>query len=524
MAINEKWITIIKMYSGRDELPQLDNMKIEEYASWYAGKVDSFHTYRIYNGDRSIELEKKSLQMPKKVCEDWADILANEKLEIRLANDKDNKVISQILKDNKFHPLLSNAVEKSFALSFGIITASVINLEVGENTKLLRATPDTRIKLKYISADKVVPITIEDNELKECAFVYSNTRETTIVIYVLDEKNEYKIINLLFDNKTPDIPKVSYEFNTGYKDVPFATIRPNINVNTFGLDMVGMSIYGNSIDTFKVIDDIFDSMGDEFPLARRRLFISTEAYDEVARINNNGDVEFTKTFDVTSSLFYRLVNNDPSSNTPIQDVASPIRDQAYSNGLNLALNILSKQVGFGTQRYKFDPVTYQTATSVISANQDLAQSMTKHATLLKEELTSLIMFIKYLNNNFTLNEKFSDFKNTDVLINFDDSVIEDNASKMERDKADVTANIMSIPEYRAKWYGETIEEATEVYRKEFQYDLINKYLPALQSGAITPTDFAKKVYGENVEQEVIDYIAEEMRKTNQSIVDAFGEE
>ena len=99
MPIDNKWITIIKMYSGRDELPQLDNMKIEEYASWYAGKVDSFHTYRIYNGDRSIELEKKSLQMPKKVCEDWADILANEKLEITLANDKDNKVISQILKD-----------------------------------------------------------------------------------------------------------------------------------------------------------------------------------------------------------------------------------------------------------------------------------------------------------------------------------------------------------------------------------------------------------------------------------------
>ena len=115
MPIDNKWITIIKMYSGRDELPQLDNMKIEEYASWYAGKVDSFHTYRIYNGDRSIELEKKSLQMPKKVCEDWADILANEKLEIRLANDKDNKVISQILKDNMFHPLLSNAVEKSFS-------------------------------------------------------------------------------------------------------------------------------------------------------------------------------------------------------------------------------------------------------------------------------------------------------------------------------------------------------------------------------------------------------------------------
>lgn len=524
MAINNKWLDIIKIYSGKTELPQLDNMKIEEYMSWYSGKVDSFHSYRIYNGDKYITLEKKSLQMPKKVCEDWADILANEKLEIRLINEKDNEVIKKILKDNKFQPLLSNAVEKSFALSFGVITASVVNLEIGENSKMIRATKDSKIKLKYIPANKVVPITIEDNNLIECAFVYENTRETTIVIYVLDEKNEYKIINLLFNNKTPDIPKVSYEFKTGYKSIPFATIKPNINVNTFGLDMIGMSIYGNSIDTFKAIDDIFDTMSDEFPLSRRKLFISTEAYDRVPVVNENGQIEFANTFDVSSSLFYRLQNNDPSSNQPIQDVASPIRDASYANGLNLALNILSKQVGFGTQRYKFDPVTYQTATAVISANQDLAQSMTKHATLLKEELTSLIMFIKHLNNNFTLNDKLSDFDNVDVLINFDDSIIEDNASKMERDKADVAANIMSIPEYRAKWYGETIEEAKEIYRKDFKYDLINKYLPALQSGAMTPEDFAKEIYGENVEQEIIDYITEEIRKTNQSLVDAFGEE
>lgn len=528
--VESKWLDKIKYYAGTDTLPEIDFRKIQEYASWYSGKVDSFHTYRMYNGDRFLEMEKKSLQMPKRVCEDWADLLTGERLDFNLPKKKDNEILSMILKKARFKSMISNAIEKSFSLGYGVITASVDDVEIGEKTRIVRPRKDSQIVLKFIPATNIVPIMIDDNRLIECAFVSSNTKETTIVIYLQNENKTYKIINLLFDNKNADVPKVFYEINTDYKAVPFATIKPNINVNSFGLDVIGMSIYANSIDTFKTIDDIFDGMSDEFPLARRRLFITTEAYDQIARINSDGNIEFTRSFDVNSSLFYRLVNNETAKNEPVKDVASEIREQSYINGLNQALMLLSKQVGLGNNRYKYGDkkvsggAGYVTATSIIADNQELVQSLNKHKELLIEELTNLVMYIKYLNNNFTLNDKFSDFQEIDLIIDFDDSVIEDNGTKMARDKQDVLNNIMSIPEYRAKWYGETIDEAEEVYRKEFKYDIINKYLPALQSGAMTPTDFAKLVYGEKVEQETIEYITNFLNGKNKTIIEEFDEE
>ena len=48
---------------------------INIWESWYKGKVRKFHNYYIYNGQRKVKMEKKSLQGAKKVAEDWADLL-----------------------------------------------------------------------------------------------------------------------------------------------------------------------------------------------------------------------------------------------------------------------------------------------------------------------------------------------------------------------------------------------------------------------------------------------------------------
>ena len=177
-------------------------------------------------------------------------------------------------------------------------------------------------------------------------------------------------------------------------------------------------------------------------------------------------------------------------------------------------------MGFGTQRYKFDQAQLQTATGVKSANQDFALSMVKHSRLLSERLAKLIFAIKELNNNWLVN-KFSDFAITDIKIDFDDSVIEDNGTKQERDKRDIQMNIMTIPEYREKWFGETKEEAEQYYRDHFKYDLINKYIPALNAKAITPEEFAKIVYGENVSPETIEYIRNAMENGSAEIIGDF---
>ena len=47
----------------------------------------------------------------------------------------------------------------------------------------------------------------------------------------------------------------------------------------------------------------------------------------------------------------------------------------------------------------------------------------------------------------------------DVSIEFDDSIITDKETQRQQDRQDLAAGIMAPEEYRAKWYGESREEA-----------------------------------------------------------------
>jgi hypothetical protein len=79
---------------------------------------------------------------------------------------------------------------------------------------------------------------------------------------------------------------------------------------------------------------------------------------------------------------------------------------------------------------------------------------------------------------------------------------------MDRDRLDVQAGIMSVPEYREKWYGEDEKTANEKYNEHFLYKIVENYQAALTSGAMTPTQYVEKVfpYAQN-KDEIIDYIS-----------------
>ena len=45
------------------------------------------------------------------------------------------------------------------------------------------------------------------------------------------------------------------------------------------------------------------------------------------------------------------------------------------------------------------------------------------------------------------------------MIDFDDSIVEDKQTERAEARKDVAMGAMGLPEYRAKWYGETEEVA-----------------------------------------------------------------
>ena len=128
---------------------------------------------------------------------------------------------------------------------------------------------------------------------------------------------------------------------------------------------------------------------------------------------------------------------------------------AISKAINDDLNYLSLKCGFGTERYRFDGAGAKTATEIISENSDMYRMLKKHETILEDVLKRLIRIIIRLGivTGNTLDQ------NTDVVIDFDDSIIEDKGAERQQDRQDVSMGVMRHEEYRAKWYGETVEQA-----------------------------------------------------------------
>ena len=111
--------------------------------------------------------------------------------------------------------------------------------------------------------------------------------------------------------------------------------------------------------------------------------------------------------------------------------------------------------GFGTEHYKFENGNITTATQVISENSDLYRTIKKHEIILNDVMVELIQIICRLGNVLGAGVK----EDADINIDFDDSIIEDKATMRKEDRNDVAMGVMSLAEYRAKYYGETLEKA-----------------------------------------------------------------
>ena len=83
------------------------------------------------------------------------------------------------------------------------------------------------------------------------------------------------------------------------------------------------------------------------------------------------------------------------------------------------------------------------------------RSLCKHKIILNEALEELFRIIIRL--GIALGEPLK--PEAKITINFDDSIIEDKEAERQSDRQDVEIGAFGVDEYRAKWYGETIEQA-----------------------------------------------------------------
>ena len=445
---------------GYTTIPEAFYSKVAEWKSWYQGNVKGFHSYRVRNGESVVKCKRYSLGMGKKLCEDWANLLMNEKVQITLEGQREQEFVDRILTENNFTVRANEMQEMKSALGTVAYIPRVIGQEVSESGEIVPGNA-SGIAIDYVTIENIYPLAWSNGYISECAFSSVVTRGGKDYAYLqihkkgadglyIIENRIYRYDNeLLSDEQLVNVAgfeRIPPVVHTGSDRRQFVIDRPNIVNNYNYLLPTGISVYANAIDVMQGVDIAYDSYVNEFVLGKKRIMVKPSA---------SKYLDGEPVFDPSDVVFY-VLPEDVSDSAVITPIDMALRTAEHNTGIQDQLNILSSKCGFGETYYRFDGGSVATATQVISENSTLFRTIKKHEIILEQVLDELCRVILRLGNaamGLGLDE------NVEISIDFDDSIIEDDTTNFSRDMQMLSAGIMNDWEFRAKWMNEDEETA-----------------------------------------------------------------
>ena len=390
---------------------------IDEWLEWYQGEVEKFHKYKVFNGIKMTECTRLSLGMAKKICEDWANLVLSEKVAIK-AGDFDSR-LQEILKLNNFRVRSNQLIELAFALG----TGAFVEYLAGDT-----------IVIDYVRADMIYPLSWDNGDITECAFGSYRVQDGEDVIYlqihrfgdpdadVPENPKEYYIENRLVDADSGQDLELEEDIlpivPTHSTKPLFQIITPNIQ-NNIDLDSpMGISVYANSLSQLKGCDLVYDSYMNEFILGKKRILVPVS----MAKIQMAADGTAAPVFDPNDTIYYAMPGDNKDESLKLTENNMEIRAADHELGIQRSLDLLSLKCGMGTGRYQFSSSGVKTATEVISDKSDLYQNLKKNELPMESAIIGMVEAVAFLDGAGPVT----------VTVDFDDSIIEDSNTTIDR--------------------------------------------------------------------------------------------
>lgn len=445
---------------GIDTVDSSFYRKIDEWRSWYRGNVKRFSWYKVYSGQGEYtKRQRKSMCMAKKLSEDIADLLLNERVQITLSDKTTNEFVHNVLQENNFLVLGNEYQERKAYTGTVAYVPYLYDVEVGKNGEVLSG----KIGIDYVSGQNIYPVSWTNGAITEVIFTFPRSINHKKYVHIQHHKKvneQYVIENTVLEcmsgsregkelkpeewKELKAFQNLSPRAETFSPEPQYAIDRLNIvnNADNDESNPMGMAIFANALDVLKKLDIEYDSYSNEFELGRKRIFVAPEMVTYK---------DGSPAFDPEDTVFYKMPDGyDDSKEGLIHEVDLNIRAEEHSKAINDDLNYLSMKCGFGTQRYRFENDQMKTATEVISANSDMYRSIKKHEIVLDAAIKQLIRIIIRL--GIVLGQPLE--PKAEITIDFDDSIIEDKTAERQQDRQDVSMGAMPLWEYRMKWYNE----------------------------------------------------------------------
>lgn len=454
---------------------------IETWKSWWKGYVESFHEFNEVGLDMKTRKRKLfRMGMAKKVCEDWASLLLNDKTTITVDDDATARWLygskdqtDGILQELEFWDNANNLVELEMRSGTGAFVMTCENVRV-EGGRIV-PSPDAKIVMDYLPAESILPITIKHNKVIDCAFVseiidggetyfYLQTHQLTQKYDEIGRPYKtYRITNEYFkenkDNQVNSFTKVTMSnvtgsFETG-TDVPwFSIMTPNIVKNIDGGKGMGIAVFADALDQIMHCDTAFNNYHRDLYLGGKKIFYSKKLIGET--IGSDGKIHEIAPDDVQQQLFWQDSGADPNANASVTDYNPALRAAENEKAVQDALDYLSFKVGLGTHYYQFEGASYTTAAEYVGSRQDMVQHANKHQIKIEKALKGIIKAVIWAGRNICAAPVNPD---ATVIINWDDSYITDAETRRQQAKDDAMNGFIPKFQYNMMFNGMSEEEA-----------------------------------------------------------------
>ena len=335
------------------------------------------------------------MNMAKAVCAEMAGLVwgeecsVNVSIEGRESDDEKpdplNEFVQKVLCKNAFREKMQESIEEGLALG-GAAYKTWAEAKHDENGNEL---PETRkIMLGYAMADQFIPISWDNARIMECVFVSRIAKGGWYYTRLEWHKwngMTYVITNELYraqiqkgkdGGDSQDILGVRYPLAEIYPyleeitEVPveeslFTYWRTPIANNLDDNSPLGMSIYGNAMETLHALDICYDSFVREFRLGKKRIIVPARSVRSVADPQTGRLLRY---FDPNDETYEALASDSPDD-LKITDNSVELRVEEHVAAINAFLSILCMQIGFSAGTFTFDQHTgLKTATEVVSEN------------------------------------------------------------------------------------------------------------------------------------------------------------
>lgn len=466
----------------------------------YRGFYKAWHVVRCPTiADPKGTRELYRMNAAKAVCAEMASLVWGEECAVTVAmkgresTDKNpdplNAFLQYVLRENALREKMQESIEQGLALGGAAYKtwAEVTHDSEG------REVPDTRtIRIGYAIADQFIPTSWDNAKVKEGLFISriakNNYYYTRLEWHRWDGKT-YTITNELYRSEMrnqqsggdQDILGVKWPLSDIYPYLDEETVVPveeslfvywrtPIANNLDDNSPLGMSVYGNAMETLHALDICYDSFVREFRLGRKRIIVPARAVRSVVDPVSGALVRY---FDATDETYEALASDSPDD-LKITDNSVELRVEEHISALNAFLSILCLQTGFSAGTFTFDQHDgLKTATEVVSENSKTyktIKTIQNQLTPALEHLVRSIIDVAILYDMQWEGQSIATLAagGYDISVAFDDGVTQDRQTNIAEGVMLVGSGLLSKYKFLTdKKYGQglTPEEAEEELKR-----------------------------------------------------------